>query len=210
MNNLDIWTEALQRHWFRFSECLAISAEQKDNLFQILLKAYSEPQRFYHTAQHIVECLDLHLQIQYLLKEPHLVELAIWFHDVIYDPKSNQNEQNSADLMQDLCHTFLDKFALKKVYLWILATKEHVASSDHDLNYLIDIDLAILGADASRFLQYEQQIQQEYSWVSAEIYKVKRAEVLQNFLNQSSIYITLTFQQSLEQQAKLNLEKLLA
>ena len=69
----------------------------------------------------------------------------------------------------------------------------------------MDIDLAILGASSARFLQYEQQIRQEYSWVSIDTYTVKRAEILHHFACQKPIYKTPYFQQRLEKMAQANL-----
>ena len=50
---------------------------------------------------------------------------------------------------------------------------------------MLDIDLAILAATPERFIQYEQQIQQEYSWVDPEVYAIKRKEVLMHFISLS-------------------------
>ena len=70
---------------------------------------------------------------------------------------------------------------------------------------LVDIDLAILGADRPRFEEYEQQVREEYGWVPWFIYRRKRREVLSEFLNRSSIYSTPELHAALEQQARANL-----
>lgn len=184
---------------------MKLNTEKSQVLYQILLDAYTEPHRHYHTVQHIVECLDLYHQVKKQLEQTLWVELAIWFHDVVYDPQSNENEMRSALLMQDLCEEFLDDDAIATVFLWILATRYHQSSDQADLNYLLDIDLAILGASSARFLQYEQQIRQEYSWVSIDTYTVKRAEILHHFACQKPIYKTPYFQQRLEKMAQANL-----
>lgn len=59
---------------------------------------------------------------------------------------------------------------------------------------MLDIDLAILAATPERFIQYEQQIQQEYSWVDPEVYSIKRKEVLMNFYQSEPLYQTAYFQ----------------
>ena len=98
---------------------------------------------------------------------------------------------------------------IQKVYDCIIATKKHQASIDQDLNYLLDIDLAILGSSTVRFAEYEQQIQQEYAWVEPELYKLKRAEVLQYFFQMKPLYQTEYFRQLFEDQAKQNLLKII-
>ncbi len=197
--------EKFQLYWEHFASLLNVTLNQSQYLGGLLFTLYSESQRYYHTTQHIVECLDYFYFVKNKLDDPIAVELAIWFHDAIYDPKSSDNELQSALLMQKSCETYIDENTIKKVFQWILATQKHEASQEKDLNYLLDIDLAILGSNPTRFAEYEQQIQQEYAWVNAEIYKIKRAEVLGYFYQMQPIYQTTFFNKLLEQQAKVNL-----
>ena len=197
--------EKIQQYWTQFSGELNLEHPQVEELYSLLENAYTEPQRHYHTIQHIAECLDLFYQIKAQLNDPIAVELAIWFHDVIYDPKAPDNEEQSAILMHKYCGNLLASDQIQKVYDWIIATKKHQASIDQGLNTLLDIDLAILGSSTVRFAEYEQQIQQEYAWVEAQVYKIKRAEVLQYFYQMQPIYQTQYFRQRFEDQAKQNL-----
>ena len=192
-------------YWKQFAIKLSLTHDKNTSIYSILLSTYTESQRYYHTVQHIVECLQLFHQIKHQLQDPIAVELAIWFHDVIYDPKASDNEEQSAELMQKLCTEIVGQAQIQKVYRWIIATKKHQPSLDSDLNYLLDIDLAILGSDSNRFAEYEQQIQQEYSWVEPSIYKIKRAEVLQYFYAMQPLYQTEYFRESFEKKAKHNL-----
>lgn len=98
------------------------------------------------------------------------VELAIWFHEVIYNPQAHDNEQQSADYMQRMLENVLEAEQIAKIYAWILATQVHAPTADTDLAYLLDIDLAILASDPVRFAEYERQIQQEYAWVEPSLY----------------------------------------
>lgn len=77
------------------------------------------------------------------------------------------------------------------------------------MNAVLDIDLAILGRDAKRFAEYQQQIQQEYAWVEPEIYQLKRAAVLQYFYSMQPLYQTEYFQHNFEHRAKENLKAFL-
>ena len=194
--------EKFQQYWTQFSAELNLDNKQAEVLYLLLENAYTESQRYYHTIQHIVECLDLFHQIKAQFNDPITVELAIWFHDVIYDPKASDNEEQSAALMQKYCSNLLASDQIQKVYEWIIATKKHQASIDQDLNYLLNIDLAILGSSTVRFAEYEQQIQHEYACVENELYKLKRAEVLQYFFQMNPLYQTEYFRQLFEDQAK--------
>ena len=199
------YIDQFQQYWAQFSTQLKLEKRHSDQLFNLLFNAYTELQRFYHTVQHIVECLDLFHQIKHHLNDPIAVELTIWFHDAVYDPQASNNEEQSAELMKQYSLGIVTSNQLQKVFDWIIATKAHYASSDQDLNYLLDIDLAILGKHPQRFAEYEQQIQQEYSWVEPDLYHVKRAEVLQHFSQMKPIYQTDFFRKLFEDQAKQNL-----
>ncbi|ENV34065.1 HD domain-containing protein [Acinetobacter gerneri] len=206
MNNTQM---IFKEYWLNFAYSLGLNSEKTHHILQTLIHAYSQPQRFYHTYQHIVECLELYEMVKDHIEDKRTFQIAIWFHDFIYQPQAQDNEEQSAIQMQNLCAEFLSEIELEKAYSWIIATKQHKASTQQDLNYLLDIDLAILAADATRFVEYEQQIQQEYAWVEPEIYHVKRAEVLQHFYTMQPLYQTAYFREKLEQKAKSNLAKVL-
>lgn len=197
--------EQFQVYWARFSLEIALEATLSQRLYSILVQAYTEPQRRYHTVEHIVECLALFYEIESVLDDQIAVQTAIWFHDVIYDPKASDNEARSAELMLEYCSGVFDDEKLNKIASWIGATQHHLPSQDQDLNYLLDIDLAILGSPPARFAEYERQIRFEYAWVDHKIYQVKRAEVLGQFYQMQLLFQTAYFQDRFEQQAKSNL-----
>src|SRR5512138_1089411 len=69
-----------------------------EETFDALLKTYSETHRHYHTVEHIDHCLrELDAEIS-LAREPAEVELALWFHDAVYNSHRSDNEQKSAEL----------------------------------------------------------------------------------------------------------------
>ena len=143
------------------------------------------------------------------LIDAHAVALALWFHDAIYEPQAKDNEFKSAELFEQCMAQDLTVNIVHKIKGWILATQEHVPTNDLDLQFLLDIDLAILSATPERFIQYEQQIQQEYSWVDPDVYLIKRKEVLAHFYRAEPLYQTTYFQKSFELKAKQNLKQIL-
>ena len=199
--------QKFMQYWIQFSDRLNLNETRATSLASLLYFAYSS--NHYHTHQHIVECLELFHQIKDQLQDPIAVELAIWFHDIIYDPKASDNEEKSAKIMMKHCIGILKKPRLEKVFQWIVSTKKHQATTDQDLRYLLDIDLAILGSSEQRFEEYEQQIRFEYAWVESEIYQMKRQAVLQYFADMEPLYQTLYFQEHFEKQAKINLKKVM-
>ena len=67
--------------------------------FKLVLDKYSEPCREYHNLNHVVGCLIIFDQVRHICRKPCLVEFAIWFHDIIYDPRALDNEDRSAELV---------------------------------------------------------------------------------------------------------------
>lgn len=195
----------LRPHWKELSRRCAFPEQRSQAVFQLLLQAYAEPQRHYHTAQHIAECLALYSQIQHLLDDAPSLALALWFHDAVYDPQAPDNEERSAALMMQSCTGLLSEAQLCKAAAWIAATKLHACTDEPDLQYLLDIDLAVLAAGAARFAEYEAQIRKEYAWVDAAQYQRRRREVLSGFYQAQPLYQTGYFQQRFERQAKRNL-----
>jgi predicted metal-dependent HD superfamily phosphohydrolase len=172
-----------------------------------LVDLYRAPERHYHNLQHVSDCLAELDVVKEFARDPISIELALWFHDAIYDPKKNDNEEQSAEFAKIvLSRAQLPSGRIDTVTRLILATKTH-ASSDEDTRLLIDIDLAILGQPTERFDQYERQIRSEYGWVTEPVFRGKRLEILKNFFARTSIYATLPFALKYEAQARKNLQR---
>lgn len=87
----------------RFTRCTSgIGIKNCDPaVFARLTTAYSEPVRHYHTLAHITDSLYEFDRLIGLAEAPHEIEMAIWFHDAVYDPKAHDNEERSAEWAQD-------------------------------------------------------------------------------------------------------------
>jgi predicted metal-dependent HD superfamily phosphohydrolase len=171
-----------------------------------LTEAYAEPQRHYHNQQHIAECLAEFEAASHLARLPVAVELALWFHDAVYDPKAGDNEEQSAEMARNCLEgAGLPALAATVVGL-VMATKSHVIAGNSDAALVVDVDLSILGQSEDRFAEYETQIREEYSWVPKPIFKPRRAEILQRFLDRERIYTHELFVNRYEQNARRNLE----
>jgi predicted metal-dependent HD superfamily phosphohydrolase len=175
--------------------------------YQELVSLYSQPDRHYHNLRHIAECLAQFDSARRLACQPVAVELAIWFHDAIYDTHAQDNEEKSAELArQRISEAGGDKSLCASVATLILATKVHDASLHPDAPLIVDVDLSILGQTDERFQEYEAQIRREYDWVLETIFAAKRAEILERFLERDRIYTTDEFFVKYEQQARINLQ----
>jgi predicted metal-dependent HD superfamily phosphohydrolase len=202
--------------------------QEIERVFQLLVAAYTQPDRHYHNLHHIDHLLtvlsrfiaparDLTLPA---LQDPISVSLAVWFHDFIYDSQASDNELQSAKAATELFTNIgrIDaaltpqlQSRIDRVAQLILATRGHqIDPDDPDLGIFLDADLAILGTDPATYRDYARSIRREYSWVSDTDYRTGRSRVLASFLNRDRLYCTDLFFTELESIARLNLESELA
>lgn len=171
-----------------------------------LLRRYAEPHRHYHTLQHLSECLALFEPVSALPPHPAEVEIALWFHDAIYDVKRQDNEQLSGEWARNaLASAGVAADSAQRVFDLVLATRHSAAPGVLDALVLVDVDLAILGTPPERFAQYEAQIRAEYAHVPIWTFRWKRAEILRSMLARPRIFNTPHFHGMFEKQARSNL-----
>jgi predicted metal-dependent HD superfamily phosphohydrolase len=195
----------LEQWWQSTWEDLGLAPEPQ--LLQALLARYAEPHRAYHTAQHLEECCEHFIRSRTLAQDPGAVQLALWFHDAIYDTRSPRNEEQSAAwAVQALTAAGAPAPLQSSVETMVLATKHNAAPDSPDSALTVDIDLSILGAPAPRFDEYEAQVRHEYAWVPEEEFRGARAKILAEFLDRPRIYVTDLFHNTLEAQARFNLQ----
>lgn len=178
-----------------------------ESAFVQLQDCYREPHRAYHTLQHLAECFEHFESVRSLARHPAEVELALWYHDAIYDPQRHDNEDRSRDMaLAALSQANALSDVIERVAKLILATKHATTPIEPDAQLVVDVDLAILAAASERFDEYERQVRQEYVWVPWADYCVGRSRILAQFLDRPRIYLTDWFHDRLEQQARMNLQ----
>lgn len=199
MPNIETWKTT----W----EGLGVEAADA-GLYRELLDRYAEPQRSYHTAQHLDECFARLAEGRHLAERLHEVELALWFHDAVYDVRRSDNEEQSAAWAEAAARgAGLPPAVVQRVHALIMATRHDVAPETTDARLLVDVDLAILAAPIERFDEYERQVRQEYSWVPGWMFRRKRREILRAFLSRPHIFNADHFRARFEAQARANLAR---
>ena len=182
------------------------NAKPPIDLFRKLIKTYSEEHRAYHTAEHIVYCLDELDHVLDLAKNPAEVEMALWFHDAVYDPHASDNEEKSAAwARQVLLTNNCPAESVARICDLILTTKHDKPPLENDTQLIADIDLSSLGQPESEFLSNERKIRTEYQWVPEKIYREERVKFMKSFLQRKHIYFTDYFEVLYGIQARKNL-----
>ncbi len=198
-------TPILKRSWVRAWQGIGADGEG-EQVRAALIAAYAEPQRKYHSLQHLTECLEWFELVWELPIHAAEVELALWFHDAVYDVKRPDNEMRSAEwATAELVNAGVAPEVVGRVSALILATKHTAVPTELDEQVLVDIDLATLGAPEARFAEYGQQIRDEYAFVPEEPFKQRRRILLGSFLDRPCIYCTSHFHELLEERARANL-----
>ena len=191
----------------------AITSAAITALWQDIAARYNEPQRAYHTLKHIQQLFEQLDQIKDKLYEPHIIALALYYHDVTYDPRRSDNELKSAEYAVEALSHYLSAEQCQHIYALIMMTATHqphkLADEDKssDAAYLLDMDLSILGAPWSEYQQYAQAVRQEYAHVTKVNYRVGRITVLQKLLTHTTLYLTDYYHSRLEEQARDNIKR---
>ena len=189
------------REWLRLGVVFIPAGER-------LWGKYSEEGRVYHDAGHVLYCLEKFDTYPSAAGQSDEVELALWFHDAVYDARA-AGAQNEAASVRFFWREFGDlaRHAIdgERVERLILATR-HVGEPQSAEEELIrDIDLAILGEPVGRYDQYVADVRREYAHVGEEEWREGRAKVLKGFLSRETIYYTRHFRKLSEKEARANL-----
>ena len=67
-----------------------------------LLRGWHEPHRAYHGPDHLRDCLGRLDEAAVTGSVHDLAEVALWYHDVVYQPGAPDNEARSAELAESI------------------------------------------------------------------------------------------------------------
>jgi predicted metal-dependent HD superfamily phosphohydrolase len=177
-------------------------------VYSRLTRLLSAPYRRYHTIEHIHACLRRLDKVAPLLKHSDAVELALWFHDAIYEMDSGSNEQRSADLFERLAKG-ADPAFRRRVCALIMATRHKGGERDHDRRYIVDIDLAGFGAPWDEFVRNGVLLRDESPKKTDAQYHCAQASFLQRLQRRRHFFATQYFRDRYEAKARANLRRLL-
>ena len=180
-----------------------------DAAWRSLDAGYGEAGRHYHDWRHVAALLAGHDAVRTLPDfvglDADAIDLAIFFHDAVYDPGRQDNEALSAALLADSAGAASAKPIKRVAVEMILATAAHGPSTDPATRLLLDLDLAILGAPRPDYETYAAAIRREYAAIPDAAWRLGRAAVLDRFLTRARLYQTDHFRARFEVAARANL-----
>ena len=189
-----------------WNRCLLDSAKDESSaIHRHLTDSYSEPQRYYHTLDHIEHCLSLFDKICSEVENPEALELAIWYHDVVYTPGAKDNEQLSADLFMAKSHGVFDDAQRDTIYRHIMATVHDGSEyGNTDTQFMLDIDLSSFGRPWPEFIQDSDNLRLEMKDQPDEVFYQKQATFQDKLFGQPRFFKSDYFYQKYEIQARQN------
>jgi predicted metal-dependent HD superfamily phosphohydrolase len=192
-----------------YSELLSnigFSANEIQQNWLDLEKAYSKKSRHYHNLTHLKEMIESFETYLNRLQNPNEILFSIFYHDFVYSASKKDNELKSAEYALSILpeNVNLNK---QLVFDAICATQQHQQNEIEDINWLIDFDLKILAKDWDDYKIYFEQIRKEYRIYPDFLYKPGRAKALKHFLENEFIFQTEEFRSLYEEKARQNIEK---
>ncbi len=181
----------------------AILAVHVNAVYKMVENFYNQPHRVHHDLNHLEYCFATLDRIPGLIYDRGRVIMALFFHDLIYDPRATDNEDRSADIFDSIFMPYIE--ASRIIRELIMATKTHELPARKSIQSaakaVLDCDLAILGSDDATYDVFERAIRREYDFVSENDYQQGRIAVLSKFLARPQIF----YIHGNEQQARSNL-----
>jgi predicted metal-dependent HD superfamily phosphohydrolase len=176
-----------------------------------LAAAYAEPQRAYHTAEHISHVLGWFESVANHVgwRQPAEVYVAILFHDAVYVPGAQDNEARSAAWAREAM-PMVDGARVESL---ILLTARHGrldpadVRGDLDAALFLDCDMAILAAEPSAFDAYDAAVAVEYKAVPPDVYRAGRLAFLEGLAAKPRIFLAQWFHDHYDGAARANLAR---
>lgn len=198
--------ERFCRLWNR---CAGAGQRRAAALFSALDAYYGEPHRHYHTGVHIEDCLSRMDLAAAQLVQPDSVELAVWFHDVIYQPGAADNERRSADWFAEQAAGLLAPDLIRRVENYIMSTTHCQPPADDGAQWVVDVDLSGLGMETDMFQRDGDNIRREFTHLSDAEFIRGQTRFLQGLLDRERIYYTPFFYDLCETRARRNIRNTL-
>lgn len=151
---------------------------------ELVAQHWQEPHRYYHNEEHLAHLIggieQLYNKQQIDEEQRDTLLITAYFHDVIYDPTRNDNEERSADFFIQMADSHPNTQLVKEM---ILDTRNHEASSELSATF-INLDMQVVSNSSfSELLAWERKIFKEYQYLDYEIYRQGRLDLLQNIKN---------------------------
>lgn len=153
------------------------------SIIHFIENLWNDPKRRYHNVDHLRQILnDIEKKRNFVLPiHREALIIASFFHDAIYIPGRQNNEDKSIELfMQSFSGE--DMFMVKKIGEMIECTKYRKKPNDPLLKIFWEADNAGFLGSYDNFLEVEKKIKKEFSYLPIATYKKNRIKFLNSCL----------------------------
>lgn len=178
-------------------------------VFDKLVEHYREAHRYYHTPDHIRHCLEQFDLARDEMLEPDAVELALWFHDVIYETPGHDNEQRSAEWFRAMAQDDLPVELCERVCEMIMVTVHPSEPTDGDEQMVVDIDLSSFALPWERMKRDSEAVRREMTHLSDREFYNGQVRFLDSLLNRAAFFGSAFFNRRNEAAARANVTRYL-
>lgn len=169
---------------------------------------YAKNNLTYHNYSHINTMLKLVNSKNTQFLDMRTVELAILYHDAIYEPGATDNEKQSATLMLKEMKEKYSPAQLQKAALIIENTAHHNDPQSAEEALVFYADLAILGSEWNQYLAYATSVALEWNhYLTHEQYREGRTTFLKSMLKNQVILDPNWATKEEETRARLNMQR---
>lgn len=176
-------------------------------IYDDLMRRYTESHRRYHTPGHINRCLEEMDLARHLMDDPDAVEMALWFHDAVYDPRANDNELKSAEWFMRLGREWFEPAFCRKVFDLIMATVHKTPPEEKDAQFVVDVDLSSFGLPWDDFKRDSQAVRDEFDHLPDNEFYPGQLRFLNSLLRRETFYCTEFFRRRFEHTARKNIRR---
>ncbi|MDQ6620700.1 MAG: hypothetical protein M3Z31_13575 [Pseudomonadota bacterium] len=188
--------------------CLPEARDGAGEVRSALLELYGQPMRYFHDLGHIVDCLGHLDEVRELVTDADALELALWFHDAVYVPGSDDNERHSAQMFLAAAGSVAGPLAMRISRL-IMATRHTGKVQPGDRAFIVDIDLAGFAIPWEDFMRRGDDLRREYQMQTDDQYYSGQVAFLTRLLRRPHFYCTAFFRERYGATARANLRRLL-
>jgi len=193
-----------------WARCLTDGSTAAETVYARLSELYGEPHRHYHTLDHIRHCLREFDRAASEMEEPDAVELALWFHDAIYQPGAVDNERRSADLFEQWSAGRAVPAFRRRVWDLILITTHRESPRHPDERFIVDIDLSGFGLPWDECARDGRRIRAECADLADEDYYPGQLRFLRSLRDRPTFFFTEFFRRRYERVASDNVRRIIA
>lgn len=187
----------------------APAAAIAERSWSCLMTHFSEPHRFYHNHGHLRHCLRELDGAADQIGNADVVEMALWFHDAIYDAGADDNEERSARLFESFAQRTLNPQFIREVRDAILDTVHKALPETGNARFVVDIDLSSFGLPWGEFMADSHDLRKEQMQFSDPEFYRRKCDFLKSLIDRNTIYATSYFRNRYEAAARTNIERYL-